>query len=106
MEHANQEKKFYSQNNLEFFILRLSNFVKNNNSLYAINPEERFAEIKSYQEIILLVDNIKNKFEKLLQILQTDKLQKQLRGYVYYHPFVKSPLITFFEEGNKEYILN
>lgn len=74
IEHANQEKNFYSENNLETFILRLSNFVKDDGSLYDINPEERFAEIKSYQEIILMVDNIKTKFEILFQLLQTDKL--------------------------------
>lgn len=106
IEHANQEKNFYSENNLETFILRLSNFVKYDDGLYDINPEERFAEIKSYQEIILMVDNIKTKFEILFQLLQTDKLQRQLKGYSYYQPIINSPLTTYFKQSKKENLLN
>lgn len=105
IEHASQEKNFYSQNNLETFILRLSNFVKDDGNLYELNPEERFAEIKSYQEIILMIDNIKTRFEILSQLLQTDKLQRQLKGYTYVQSVVSSPLIAYFKQGNKENLL-
>lgn len=106
IEHAIQEKNFYLQNNLETFILRISNSVRDNERLYYLNPEERFAEIKSYKEIIIMLDNIKTKFENLFNLLQTDQLERQLRGYRYCKPIVDAPLIAYFKQANKESLLS
>lgn len=107
IEHANQEKKLYVENTLESFILRMAYTVDNSyfESLYEYSPQERFAEIKSYKEVIFLISYIKNKLDKLPFILEMDKLQRFLRGYHYNQGKVNSPLITFFKQGNKELIL-
>ena len=60
---------------------------------------------KSYREVISLTSYIKNKLDKLPFILEMDKLQRFLRGYHYSQGKVISPLITFFKQGKKEFVL-
>jgi hypothetical protein len=107
IEHANQAKISYTDNTLEAFIIRISYTVSDCyfESLYEYSPQERLAEIKSYREIISLMSYINNKLEKLPLILETEKLQRQLRGYHYSKEIISSPLITFFKQGKKELIL-
>lgn len=107
IEHANQEKILYVENNLQSFILRMAYTVDNFcfESLYEYSPQERLAEIKSYREIISLISYIKNKLDKLPFILEIEKLQRFLRGYHYSQGKVNSPLITFFKQGNRELVL-
>lgn len=107
IEHANQEKISYIENTLEAFIIRMAYTVDNSyfESLYEYSPQERLAEIKSYREVISLTSYIKNKLDKLPLILEMDKLQRFLRGYHYSQGKVISPLITFFKQGKKEFVL-
>lgn len=107
IEHANQEKISYIENTFEAFVIRMTHIVDNSyfESLYEYNPQERLAEIKSFIEVISLISSIKNKLDKLPSVLEMDRLQRFLRGYHYCQGKVNSPLITFFKQGNKEFVL-
>ena len=107
IEHANQTKIAYTENTLEAFIIRMAYTVCDSyfESLYEYSPQERLAEIKSYRKIISLISYIKNKLETLPLILETEKLQRYLRGYHYSNGKVICPFITFFTTGKKEQIL-
>lgn len=106
LEHANQEKILYVCNTLEAFLLRLSQLVSENDLLYEYKPEERLAEIKSFEEIITLFNLLETKTVSLSSILETDKLQRQLRGYHFKNNKVNIPLFTYFILGNKKELLN
>lgn len=58
VEHANQQKIAYHDNTLEALIIRLSYLVNNgyDKNLYEYCPEERLAEIKTFEEICILVN--------------------------------------------------
>ncbi len=107
IEHANQTKISYTDNTLEVFILRMSYTVNDyySETLYEYSPQERMAEIKSYKEIISLISFIENKLYNLPTILETEKLQRLLRGYHYNQGKISSPIITFFKQAGKESIL-
>jgi len=104
VEHANQEKIIYN-NNLESFILKLSELIDDDAILYEYNPAERLAEIKSYKEIILLLDNLNNKTERISSLINTDNIQRLLRGYHYKNKDVTYPLSSYFKLGNKPELL-
>jgi len=106
LEHANQEKILYTNNTLEAFLLRISQFVLENDLLYEYKPEERFAEIKSFDDIITLFNMLEIKNFNLSSILKTDKLQRELRGYHFKNNKINIPLFTYFILGNKESLLN
>jgi len=106
LEHANQEKIRYTNNTLEAFLLRISQFVLENDLLYEYKPEERFAEIKSFDDIITLFNMLEIKNFNLSSILKTDKLQRELRGYHFKNNKINIPLFTYFILGNKESLLN
>lgn len=103
VEHANQQKIAFTQNNLESFIVRMSFLIPNayGEQLYEYCPEERLAEIKSYQEILTSIKYLKDKPLDLLDLLNTEKLQRLLRGYHYNNGNVEEPLTTFFTLGKK-----
>lgn len=107
IEHANQTKISYTDNTLEAFILRMAYTVNDCyfETLYEYSPQERMAEIKSYKEIISLISFIENKLYNLPTILETEKLQRLLRGYHYNQGKISSPIITFFKQAGKESIL-
>lgn len=109
VEHANQQKIAYNENNLEAFILRLSDLVKPeyNEKLYEINPQERLAEINSYYSIIQIVNNYNsNNLYFISEVLNTDLLKKQLRGYHYQNSTITVPIIDYFTLSNKSDFLN
>lgn len=104
IEHANQEK-IINYNTLESFILRISKLVKQNNQVYEFNPKERFAEIKSYNEILEILTYYEK--DKLLKLLITnDELQRKMRGYHYCDNKLYSPIELYFSIGKKEYLLS
>ena len=107
IEHANQQKIAYNENSLEALIIRLSYLVKNgyDEKLYEYCPEERLAEIKSFEEIISLIGNINNKLTVLPDIIETEKLKRQLGGYHYRNFFVSVPIVDYFTIGNKKDLL-
>ncbi len=106
VEHANQERISYTENSLESFVIRISYLVSNyNENLYEYCPKERLAEIKSFEEILSLIMIINDKLEKLLKIIENEKLLRLLRGYHYSKFLVNCPFITYFKLGNKEEIL-
>lgn len=106
LEHANQEKILYSNNTLESFLLRISQLVLENDLLYEYKPEERLAEIKSFEDVVTLFNMLEIKTFNLSSILETDKLQRQLRGYHFINNKVNIPLFTYFILGNKENLLS
>ena len=57
VEHANQQKIAYSENSLEALIIRTSYLIHNayNEKLYEYSPEERFAEIKSFEDLLFMI---------------------------------------------------
>ena len=107
MEHANQQRISYSSNTLEALIIRLSYLVNNgyDKILYEFCPEERLAEIKSFEEIYSMLDYINNKLFLLPDIIEMEKLKRKLRGYHYKNNFVTVPIVEYFTLGNKENLL-
>ena len=108
VEHANQEKIAYIENSLEAFIIRISHLIdkQENEKLYECCPTERFAEIKSFQELLLLIDYIKNRLNELPKIIETEKSQRLLRGYHFSDNLITNPIVTYFEIDNKRELLN
>lgn len=107
IEHANQQKIAYHNNNLEALTIRLSYLVNNgyDEKLYEFCPEERLAEIKSFEEINTMISYINNKLDLLPNVIETEKLKRQLRGYHYKNNFVTVPIVEYFTIGNKEKLL-
>lgn len=107
IEHANQQKIAYHNNNLEALIIRLSYLVNNgyDEKLYEFCPEERLAEIKSFEEINTMISYINNKLDLLPNVIETEKLKRQLRGYHYKNNFVTVPIVEYFTIGSKEKLL-
>ncbi|MBQ7140438.1 MAG: hypothetical protein IJO32_02920 [Bacilli bacterium] len=109
IEHANQQKISYKENSLEAFIIRISSLIENdrNDKLYEYCPEERLAEIKSYEEIINLTKYLNNNnILTLSEILDTEKLKRLLRGYHYNNSSINIPIIDYFDLGYKNKISN
>lgn len=108
VEHANQIKIAYTNNSLEALIIRMTYLTNysSQKSLYECCPTERFAEIKSYKEIQLLVSYIDKKLIRLQKTIESDELQRLLKGYHYKNTNVESPLINYFKLSKKEQILN
>lgn len=107
VEHANQQKIAYNENNLEAFILRLSFLVSSeyDDKLYECCPEERLAEIKSFGQIIDLMGCLNIPLIVLPKILETEEKMRLLRGYHYRNLMVNVPLIDYFNLGDKGEIL-
>ena len=107
VEHANQQKIAYIDNTLEALIIRLSFLVNNNNDerLYELCPEERLAEIKSFEEIKTLISYINNKLVLLPEIIEMEELKRQLKGYHYKNNFVTIPIVDYFTLGNQQKLL-
>ena len=103
LEHANQEK-IINCNTLESFILRISQIVKYNKQTYEVNPIERFAEIKSYNDILKIISSYENDL-LLNSLIKSDELQRKMRGYHYYNGKLYSPIELYFLMGKTEYLL-
>lgn len=103
VEHANQQRIAYKDNTLEALILRLSYLVDNgyDDKLYEYCPEERLAEIKSFEEINNLISYISENLIVLPNLLKLEMLKRQLRGYHYKNNSINVPLVDYFYYGNK-----
>lgn len=108
VEHANQQKIAYNDNTLEALVIRLSYLVNNryDDNLYEYCPEERLAEIKTFEEISILVSHINKKLITLPDIIEMEKLKRQLRGYHYKNNFITIPIVDYFTIGNKRELLD
>lgn len=108
VEHANQQKIAYNENSLEALIIRISYLIHDaySEKLYEYCPEERFAEIKSFEYLLLMINYLNKKLNNLSEILNTEKLQRLLRGYHYINGSVDAPLNTYFTIGNRSDFLN
>lgn len=82
--------------------MRNENYRQN----YLIAPEERLAEIKSYQEILGLLSHIKEYVPNLIQFEQTNKLENLLRGFDYNSGFLISPTISYLQQNGNAQSLN
>ena len=78
------------------------NYKKN----YNIAPEERLAEIKSYQEILELLFEIKEYVPNLLEFEQTNKLEQLLRGFDYKEGFIYPPTVLYLIQNGNAQALN
>lgn len=129
LEHANQRKIVDNEQTLEAQILRLSlldyeikQILKNKyidesiityakakmqvyNDNYAIAPHERLAQIKSYQEILNLLTQIKKYVPNLLEFEQTNKLENLLRGF-YQESEIYSPTAAYLIQNGKSQMLH
>lgn len=99
IEHANQIK-IASYNTLESFILRISKMIKYNEKLYEYMPNERFAEIKSYNDIVKII-GCYSKDNELNNMILNDKLQRNMRGYHYINGNIYSPIEIYFSESKR-----
>ena len=108
VEHANQQKIAYNDNSLEALLIRLSYLVNNgyNEKLYDYCPEDRWAEIKSFEEIHTLISLINNRLIRLPDILETEKLKRLLRGYHYKDFLINVPIVDYFTLGNKKDLID
>lgn len=108
VEHANQQKIAYNENSLEALIIRMSYLIHGayGEKLYEFCPEERFAEIKSFEDLLLMINYLNKKLNNLSEILNTEKLQRLLRGYHYINGCIDAPLITYFTIGKRADLLN
>lgn len=103
VEHANQIKNV-NKNSLESFILRISNLVNEKKQLYEFSPFERFAEINSFKDIVQIVsENTSNK--NFGHLIENDLLQRNLIGYHYINNRVIPPIVSYYSNGEKEYLL-
>ena len=73
--------------------------------LYEFCPEERLAEIKSFEEIKTIIGYIDNNLVLLPDIIYTEKIKRQLRGYHYKSNMVTVPIVDYFTLGNKVRLL-
>ncbi len=103
VEHAYQHKTMYTNNNIESFLIRLSNFIECDKSdiLYELCPRERLAEINSYNELLLIYKILEKKDTELYEILRVERLQRLLRGY-HYKRKILFPTASYFEIANRK----
>ena len=73
--------------------------------LYELCPEERLAEIKSFEEIKTLISYINNNLVLLPEIIEMEELKRQLKGYHYKNNFVTIPIVDYFTLGNQQKLL-
>ena len=104
VEHANQEK-IINHNTLESFILRIAQIVEQEKQIYEVNPAERFAEIKSYDDIYEIISIDENN-KRLKSLIKNDQLQRKIRGYHYCNNKLNSPIELYFVKGKKEHLLS
>ena len=125
LEHANQEKMIDEDNeeeSLETTILKLSvkRFYfediqkliedgwtyqeieiamelesKKKIEKYKINPSERLAEIKSYQQILDILKMIKDRTPNLIDYEETTQMENLLRGYEEYWGMINVPTYEY-----------
>ena len=108
VEHANQQKIVQCENNIEAFIIRLSNLVEDRYEgiLYEYCPEERLAEIKSFDELIKITKILNKNLLVLSELLSTERLKRLLRAYHYKDFSINVPIIDYFTIGKKIKVLN
>ncbi len=108
VEHANQQKIAYNDNTLEALIIRLSYLVNYDydEKMYEYCPEERLAEIKSFEEINTLISYTNNKLNSLPSIVKMEILKRNLKGYHYKDGFINVPIVDYFSFGKKKKLLD
>lgn len=99
IEHANQRKIAYKDNTLEALIIRLSNMIDNDSydKFYKYCPDERLAEIKSYQEICDIIKNADKKKKLIYTLIKRDELKSKIRGYYCKNNSINIPIVDFYK---------
>lgn len=105
IEHANQEK-IISYNNLEAFILRISQMISPEKEIYEISPKERLAEIKSYGDILKILGYYINDDDSVSELIKNEEMIRKLRGYHYTDNQLYSPFVSFLILGDKKHLLS
>ncbi|HJJ16511.1 MAG TPA: hypothetical protein OIM63_00240 [Bacilli bacterium] len=107
VEHANQQKIAYNDNTIEALIIRLSYLVNNTDYdiLYEFCPEERLAEIKSFEEINNSICYINKDLTFLPNIIEMEELKRKLRGYHYKKGYITIPIVDYFNNSNNQELL-
>ena len=62
---------------------------------YKINPSERLAEIKSYQQILDMLKMIKDRTPNLIDYEETTQMENLLRGYEEYWGMINVPTYEY-----------
>lgn len=66
---------------------------------YLLAPNERLAEINSYQEILNSLSHIKEYVPNLTEFEQSNKLESLLRGFDYEFGFLNSPTLSYLSKN-------
>lgn len=86
-----------------YFLSKNAKKIENYKKNYLIAPEERLAQIKSYQEILDLLSHIKEYVPNLIEFEQTNKIENLLRGFDYDLCYISSPTISYLHQnGNSQ----
>lgn len=108
IEHASQKKMMENSKDFESLMLKFASLVKPEYQydLYAQSISERLAETKTYDEIkkyleILSIENL----DKLIDIVESEKLAILLDGYLYREGELNIPFKDYFILGKREDIL-
>ena len=132
LEHANQYRIMDSEESLEAEILKLGKHDLDDDEInklqekgystaalivyilekrriymefYLKSPVERLAEIKSHQEMIILLSNIKGIVPNLFDFEQAAKIESLLQGFAYEDGKVISPTIFYLKKMGEEQAL-
>lgn len=111
LEHANQIRILNKEKNVESYLLCYSTIIDYNKCvdadlLYNLNPEERLADIKSYDEVINIYNLLEYNDQELLKLLEKDYNNKLLKAFNFKNNNISSPTIKFFKLADKLYILD
>ncbi len=107
LEHANQLKIAYNDTNTEGLLIRLSYLVGKEyyDKLYPISPEERLADVKSFEKIIDLIKANKTDLKTIRGLLEIEKQDCILTGYSCDGTTVDAPTTNYFTLGKRKDLL-
>lgn len=104
LEHVNQEKIKVINNEIEGQILRLvdKNYGRETRQTYPYNPMERLAEIKAYDEVLKIIEEIKMLSPYLIRFFKQSYDVSLISGYGYEKCRLIIPTIKYFELHGKK----
>lgn len=107
LEHANQLKIAYNDISTEGLLIRLSLLINKEyyDKLYPISPEERLADVKSFEKITALINGNKKDFETIIKLLEIEKQDCLLTGYSCDGKTVNAPTTNYFTLGKRKDLL-
>ncbi len=94
-------KHGYSINQVKIYMELQEKARKNNKKInYNIAPQERLAQINSYQKLEDILENIKNAIPMLFRYIKLMKYENLLLGYEFSKNSISSPTFKYFRDSN------